>query len=1090
MWARISKVRHQGSMRVRSAGRVAALLMVLPLPVVLADTGLEHFEKRIRPLLAEKCYACHSADAPSVFAGLRLDSREGVLRGGDSGPAVVPGAAPSSLLVKAVRGEAKALMPPTGRLRDDQIADLAAWVDAGAPWPDERAPGLPDPGEAFDLEKRRSDHWAWQPVRPEDPPELRDEDWPLSAVDRFVLAKLEDRGLEPAPPAERHTLLRRLSFALTGLPPSPSEIAEFQADDSPNAVETVLERLLASPHYGERWARHWMDLMRYSESHGSEGDPDIPEAWRYRDYLIRAFNADVPYDQLVREHLAGDLLPEPRYNEELGLNESLLATGHFRMIEHGFQPVDPWEDRVKWTDNQIDVFSKAFQGLTVSCARCHDHKFDAVSQRDYYALFGVFAGARPVQRAVDTPEMLERHYGALREAKDAVRDELAALWLEAADELPAALESGGAAIARVLESAACEPDSPLHPWAVLAGRSAEQVEAGWKRLAADWDRQRSLRERFNREKFQSIWRPAADLAGWERMGTGLQRSPSTAGEFSILPAGGRILEGVYAPGVHSGLLSRRHDGVLQTPRFTVDTDYVSFRVQGSGFSFVRLIVENYAVPRGGIYWQRYSPKRDEPVWAGWDTTYWKGFSAYLEFATMQDSTNFALDPEDAASRPRPEPAGDGRSHFGALAVAFHDEDVKPKPVETAISYLFGGASPSDAKQLAAVYGSRLREAVEAWRDGSATEAQAALLNRFVRDGLLPGSLGASSRLDRLVADYRALEEDVPVYRRAPSVLEEGGPDQALLVRGNHNDRGEPVPRRYLAALGGASYDDPRAARLRLAHEVADPGNPLTARVMVNRVWRHLFGRGLVATVDNFGRVGDAPTHPELLDWLADRFVRDGWSVKDLIRRLVLTSTYQLASEPSELALRLDPANELLQHMPVRRLEGEAIRDSLLAVSGRLDARLLGPSVNVYYAFAKGKTKGDRVKGPVDGDGRRSVYQEIRRNAHNPFLEVFDQPKPSSTRGQRDATNVPAQSLTMLNSPLVLAQAELWGSRLARRDGPPSATVREMFLAALGRPPAPVEMDRSLGYLGDAADAGAWTDLAHSIFNLKEFLYVR
>ena len=1067
-----------------------ALLGPAVVPSAADDGGIEHFEKRVRPLLAENCYSCHSAKAPSVFANLRLDSRAGLLRGGDSGSAVVPGDSSASLLLRAVRGQAKALMPPTGQLSEEKIADLASWVDAGAPWPDEQAPGLPDPSEAFDLERRRQEHWAWRPVTAQPPPAVSDTDWAQSAVDRFVLAKLESTGLDPAPAADRYTLLRRLSFALTGLPPTPAEIAAFRADDSPRAVHTVVERLLASPHFGERWARHWMDLFRYTESHGSEGDPDLPDAWRYRDYLIRALNADVPYDQLIREHLAGDLLPQPRLNSERGLNESVIGTANYRMIEHGFQPVDPWEDRVKWTDNQIDVVSKAFQGLTVSCARCHDHKFDAISQRDYYALFGVLASARPVQRAVDTQDVLRTNLDALRASKAEVKDALAALWLDAADRLPARLQGGDHAVQTVFEAAACEPDSPLYPWLQLAGRSGAEFRDAWRRMAQEQSRLSESRKRFNRENFQAIWQPGRELAGWERIGTGLEGGSSAAGEFSIVPQGDRIVEGVYAPGVYSGLLSRRHNGVLQTPRFKIDTDFISFLVQGSGFSVVRLIVENYAVPRGGIYWQRYSPKRDEPVWEGWSTKYWKGFSAYLEFATMQDSTNFALDREDARKNPRPKPLGDGRSHFGALAVAFHDDETKPRTVDAPINYLLEGPAPGSPAELAGLYASRLREAIQAWRDGSITPPQVAYLDAFVRADLLPAALGRSERLDALVREYRRLEDEVPIYRRAPSVLDEEGPDQRLLVRGSHKDLGDPVPRRYLEALGSEPYGDPATARLRLADEIADARNPLTARVMVNRVWAHLFGHGLVSTVDNFGRVGGAPSHPGLLDYLADRFVKDGWSIKQLIRRLVLTSTYQADSAPSQAAASADPGNTLWQHMPVRRLEGEAIRDSLLAISGRLEPGGPGPSVNVYYAFAKGKTKGDREKGPLDGQGRRSVYQEIRRNAHNPFLEVFDQPKPSSTRGTRDVTNVPAQSLTMLNSPLVISQAQLWGEKLAETAEPLSARVKGMFLSALGRPPAPLELDRSLGYLGDRPGAAEWADLAHSIFNLKEFLYVR
>ena len=395
------------------------------------------------------------------------------------------------------------------------------------------------------------------------------------------------------------------------------------------------------------------------------------------------------------------------------------------------------------------------------------------------------------------------------------------------------------------------------------------------------------------------------------------------------------------------------------------------------------------------------------------------------------------------------PLGDGRSHFGALAVAFHNDETKPRIVDVPINFLLEGPAPKTSEELARFYASRLREAIQAWRDGSITPSQVAYLDAFVRLDLLPASLGASERLDALVQEYRRLEDEVPIYRRAPSVLDEEGLDQRLLVRGSHKDLGDPVPRRYLEALDSEPYGDPATTRLQLAEEIADARNPLTARVLVNRVWAHLFGRGLVATVDNFGRVGSAPSHPGLLDYLADRFIQEGWSIKQLIRRLVLTSTYQATSVPSQAAASTDPENTLLQHMPVRRLEGEVIRDSLLAISGRFDPRALGPSINVYYAFAKGKTKGDRVKGPLDGYGRRSVYQEIRRNAHNPFLEVFDQPKPSSTRGTRDATNVPAQSLTMLNSPLVNSQAQHWGQRLAASAEPASMTVESMFLNSLG-----------------------------------------
>ena len=330
---------------------------------------IEFFETEIRPLLVEQCFQCHGAALETPFGGLRLDSRDGLLAGGDSGPAVVPGDPHASPLVQRVQGR-PVLMPPTGALEPSRVESLIAWVEMGAPWPEDAtaAAGTPDPSEPFDLEKRRRSHWAWQPVALGEPPAVGDEAWPRGAVDRFILARLEAEGLDPAPRADRRTLIRRLSFDLRGLPPPPAEVARFVGDPSPDAYANLVDRYLASPHFGERWARHWMDLFRYSESHGSEGDPDIPLAWRYRDYLIRAFNGDVPYDQLIREHVAGDLLPAPRLDAARRTNESIIGTGHFRLVEHGYQPVDPWEDRVKWADNQVDVVSKAFMGLTVSCA--------------------------------------------------------------------------------------------------------------------------------------------------------------------------------------------------------------------------------------------------------------------------------------------------------------------------------------------------------------------------------------------------------------------------------------------------------------------------------------------------------------------------------------------------------------------------------------------------------------------------------------------------------------------------------------------------------------------------------------------------
>ena len=1092
----------------------------------------EFFESAIRPLLADNCHACHSAQIGTPFGGLRLDSRDGLLAGGDSGPVIVPGRPDESPLVQRLHGRPM-LMPPLGPLADDDIAAITRWVEMGAPWPEATlaAAGAdpPDPSAPFDLPERRRTHWAWQPVQAGEPA-VDDDAWPATPVDRFVLAALDEAGLAPAPDADRAALVRRLSFDLRGLPPTPAEIARFAGDDSRSAYADLVDRFLESPHFGERWARHWMDLFRYSESHGSEGDPDIPFAWRYRDYLIRAFNDDVPYDRLIREHLAGDLLPDPRLAADGRTNESMIGPANFRLIEHGFQPVDPWEDRVKWTDNQVDVASKAFLGLTVSCARCHDHKFDAISQKDYYSFFGTLYGARPTVRAVDSQAVLETNRDALAALKADIRGLLAAAWGAAAesvgDELlaglePAADEADGAEDAdadRVDEAEAGPAPDPasgsvLAAWQALAEVDAADFPGAWRELRAHWDAEIADRERYNAEHFEPKWDlTGPDYAEMVGHGTGLTATPSKPGEFAIEQRGDLLLTGIYPGGAYTHLLSTKHPGVIQTPSFEIDSDYISFRVMGGDLSFVNLIIENYAVPRGGIYHLRHSPKTDEMGWVQWDTEFWKGFSAYIEFATQDDATRFQLDPEDSQLRHRPTRRGDGRSFIGASRIVFHDEKRTPKETVVPILSLLGGdaedaasaapAEPASREELAALIAHRAGEAVAAWRDDRLSEQQAVLLDELVRADLLTRSLEELVDLRAPVAEYRLLERDVPVARRAPGVIDEAAPDQPLLVRGNHRNLGEPVPRGFLTAVDSRQYPEPGLVRLHLAEAVTAPDNPLTARVAVNRVWRYLFGYGIVRTVDNFGRLGDPPSHPALLDYLAAGFVDDGYSMKRLVRRLVLSRAYRMSSQASARAAEVDPSNRLLQHANLRRLDAEAIRDAMLSISGRFDPTMYGPSVPVHYAARRGLTQGDPNNGPVDGDGRRSIYQEIRRNAHNPFLEVFDLPKPATTRGQRDTTNVPAQSLALLNSPFVIGQAAEWGRRLAEGEATSvDGRVTHMFAKALARPPSETERARVADYLNAVAtergvdrslllyDAAVWQDVAHSLFNLKEFIFI-
>jgi hypothetical protein len=417
---------------------IAFICLISPLARAHAmSNDLEFFENRIRPVLATECYECHGESKQR--GGLRLDFRAGLLEGGDSGPALIPGAPENSLLIASINhSHPEFQMPKNGPKLDARtVDDFVAWIKMGAPDPrDQPSRARPTDVPWEIIRENRARWWSFQPVKKPPVPHVQDPEWSNHPVDLFILASLEKRHLQPAAPADKRILIRRLYFALTGLPPTPGDVNAFLQDHSPDAYLKIVDHLLASPRFGERWARHWMDLVRFAETHGSEGDPDIPEAWRYRDYLIRAFNADIPMDRLIAEHIAGDLLPDPRWNVSEEINESTIGIANLRLVEYGFQPVDTLDDQVKVVENQIDVLSKAFQGLTVACARCHDHKFDPVSQRDFYALYGILAGVRPSQLTIDAPGRLRAHRDELEQLKQTIKSQLAELWRTAADEFP------------------------------------------------------------------------------------------------------------------------------------------------------------------------------------------------------------------------------------------------------------------------------------------------------------------------------------------------------------------------------------------------------------------------------------------------------------------------------------------------------------------------------------------------------------------------------------------------------------------------------------------------------------------------------
>jgi hypothetical protein len=1038
-------------------------------------SGIEFFEKRIRPVLIERCYECHNS-ADTAEGGLELDHRDGMRSGGDSGPAIVPGKANTSLLLAAIRHDDDDLRMPKDnpKLSPTIVADFAQWIDAGAADPRDKPPSAEDLAKATSWEAirdQRKQWWSFQPVSKPALPAVKDGAWSDHPVDRFILAGIEAAKLRPAKQADPRAIIRRMHLAITGLPPTIEEIDAFEKEsirDPQSAIRNLADRLLQSQHFGERWARHWMDWLRYAESHGSEGDPGIPHAWRYRDYLIRALNADVPYDQLVREHVAGDLLPNPRINAELGLNESAHGTAHFRFTEHGYAPTDALAAQVRFTENQIDVISKTFLGLTVSCARCHDHKFDAISQRDFYAMYGIMTSCRPGLVVVDAPDKLEANKKELRKLKLQLKSTLAAAWLKTADGL--AIGEPPAAWTAAINEAARDARNPLHAWSRLNhAADGAALATQWKSLADQWQSSRDALQAREQAEVQLRWDLSGkDNAGWFVYGNGLDTKLNRAGAFVVATGGEQILANLFPGGVYSHLLSSKHNGVLTSPRFLVNMDELWIRTLGGGGARMRYSMQHYPRVTGPVY-KSQNPGGDDFRWQRFDMRYWEGDHAYLEIATARDL------PIEAR--------GNERSWFGVAAVV-GTKGGQPKPkdeIAEVVSPIFelpADDVPKVREAIGKSYGVALRLCIEAWQADTMTNEQANFLRFFVRRGLLPNKTSEIPTVAPLVAKYRELENEVPVPTRAPGMIEAGPRDHPLFVRGNHKQPGNPVPRSFLEAFDSAAYKTSGSGRLDLARDIASPKHPLMPRVMVNRLWHYLLGRGIVATTDNFGRLGQRPTHPELLDYLANQFVEQKYSVKSMIRLLVLSRTFQLDSAASDLAKQVDPDNRLLSHMRVRRLEAEAIRDSLLSVSGRLDRTMFG--------------------GPVGANSpRRSVYVAVRRNSLNQFLQVFDCPAPFTTVGNRNVTNVPAQSLAMMNDPFVIDMARGWAEQILSDGALPddASRIGRLFKQGLGRAPTERELKHSQEFLaasdqGGAIDEQRWHDFAHAIFSIKEFIYIR
>jgi cytochrome c553 len=776
-----------------------------------ADEALAFFEEQIRPLLAGSCYRCHSSEADKVKGGLLLDSRAGLLEGGGSGPAIVPGDPDKSLLVLAVRYADEDLeMPPKKPLAPEAVRDLERWVAMGAPWPQAvTAEALGEREHGIDIEAGK-EWWSFQPPRKPDVPTPENEGWAWSEPDRFLLAEMEAHDIAPVDDADDRTWLRRVSFDLIGLPPTPEESAAFEVDRSPQRYEHVVDRLLSSRHYGERWGRHWLDVARYAESSGKDSNVVYPHAWRYRDWVIEAFDSDLAYDRFLTEQIAGDLLPAEGAQER---TRQTIATGYLALGTKSHNARDKRQFAVDLADEQIDAFSQGLLGVTVACARCHDHKFDPIPTEDYYALQGIFQSS-------------ETLYGTVRGRGNRYPSDLV--------NLP---------------SEASVPDGPSMG--------------------------STLRKLLERLRTQAQERLGAD---------GSTKGPKKKGKDKSSP---------------------------------------------------------------------------EPV-----------------------------DEDDAAGQ--------------------------------------------DSAARA-----RMRTARQALTDLES------ILSRF-------DQAGRPTAANRVAMGMR-----------------EGKPrDAQLLVRGELEAAGERVPRGFPQVLRNADTPpiERGSGRRELAEWISSETNPLTARVWVNRVWLYLFGRGIVDSPNNFGRSGQPPSHPALLDWLAVTFVEEGWSTKSLIRRIVLSHAYRLASTSDPKNAKLDPEAVLLWRMPERRLDAESIRDAMLFAAGTLE--LERPEGSRVCLF-EGQPRREQIfEFLAEPSNSRSVYLPLLRDRVPEALEVFDAADPSFVTGDREETNVATQALFLMNADEVLAAADALAARLLAHDGKDSERIALGFEFVLGRAPSAAERRAVKAFLKD------------------------
>jgi len=1000
----------------------------------------DFFEAKIRPLLSENCYQCHNS-IDKKKGDIALDYAAAL----EKSDVIVPGNPGKSRLILSVRHaeDVEAMPSKAPKLSNLNIKHLEEWIAMGAPDPRLTKPTKEELARKVDWEavrNQRMEWWSFQPIVKSPAPGAADQQWNENEIDRFIYAGLKAKEMGSAPLADPATLVRRLHLILTGLPPKPEVVDKFFAHPTDHAYAALVDDLMKSPRYGERWGRYWMDWYRYAETHGSEGDPEIPYVKEYRDYLIRAIDADVPYDQLIREHLAGDLLKSPRLNAELGINESAIGPAQLRLVPHGFGVTNAYDEQITFTDNQIDVISKAMLGVTVSCARCHDHKFDPISQKDYYKFYGIMVSSRPAIVNVDSPTLQNLHRLEIEKLKSTIRWEFSTEWLGEVDSAIGKLEK--------LDQETIGDNHPLGAWTKLRDLDPDSIKTKIEEMSNSYQRGLEHNEMAKKNAtFYADLRNQATYDHWFRSGNGLGANVSPAGSFALAGDGDNAFIGIYPSGIYSHLISEKHSGLLNSIFHLAKGKNASLRAFGAGAS-ARFIIRSYPLIHGGLH--PTANLRPEPVWMNFHKyEYWNGEQGYFQINTAADSTAI--------------PGGE-RSWFGLLEAYAGNEGMRE--IGTPLAALASGTEKiTDRSSLLLFYRNSLHAAISAWRDESITDPQAQLLQAFVSRGMLSNNIATlPAPLKSLMETYRNLEHEIRKPTRAPGVMEGEPWEQPLLARGDYKKEGDPVSRGFLEFLPGKPYPKTSSGRLELADDILSDRNPLTARVIVNRLWHHTFGRGIVDSADNFGRLGSEPSHPQLLDFLAADFREKGWSMKSMVRSFVMSRTFRSASAAPKENGDKDQQNLLLSYFTPRRLDAETILDSVRFVAS-------------------------------NDSPRRAIYNPVERNNLDSFLTSFNFPIPTSTVGVRTSTNVPAQALTMMNGRIVEDAARQWAKRIvANRDlATPEAKIDAIFMQAYARHALPQEIAACLEFIGSEPGGPTKGDsffrITHAILNSKELIYV-